>query len=56
MVDMLDLVAMKLRARRLKDDYDVSQILAMNAVDEDRLKSLVTPEAFAWFLEIKKRA
>jgi hypothetical protein len=56
MVDLLDLVGMKLRARRLKDDYDVSQILQANVIDEERLKTAVTPEEFAWFLAIKKRA
>jgi len=55
MVDLLDLVSMKLRAHRLKDDYDISQILQENTIDEDRLKALVTPEEFGWFAEIKKR-
>jgi hypothetical protein len=55
LVELLDLIAMKLRARRLKDDYDVSQILQMNAIDEERLGERVTPDEFAWFREIKKR-
>jgi hypothetical protein len=55
-VEPHDLIAMKLRARRLKDDYDISQIVISTAIDEDRLKILVTPEQFAQFGEIKKRA
>ena len=55
LVDLLDLIAMKLRARRLKDDYDISQVLQANAIDEERLKAMVTPEEFGWFTQIKKR-
>ena len=55
MVNLLDLISMKLRARRLKDDYDISQIIQTNEIDEERLQSLVKPDEFAWFLEIKKR-
>jgi len=55
MVDILDLISMKLRARRLKDDYDISQIVQNNSIDEERLKALVTPEEFAWFEQIRKR-
>jgi predicted nucleotidyltransferase len=55
MVDVHDLIAMKLRSRRLKDDYDISQILQMNSIDEDRLKLIVTPEEFSRLREIKGR-
>jgi predicted nucleotidyltransferase len=55
MVDLLDLICMKLRAHRLKDDYDISQIIQTNEIDQERLRSLVKPDEFAWFLEIKKR-
>jgi Nucleotidyl transferase of unknown function (DUF2204) len=55
-VDLLDLMAMKLRARRLKDDYDVSQIIQANTIDEGRLRTIVTTEEFAWFEGIKQRA
>jgi predicted nucleotidyltransferase len=51
-----DLIAMKLRAHRLKDDYDIAQIVGATAIDEARLRALITPEQFAQFLEIKKRA
>jgi len=54
--DPHDLIAMKLRARRLKDDYDISQILLATPIDEARLQSLITPEQFAQFIEIKKRS
>jgi hypothetical protein len=54
--DPHDLIAMKLRARRLKDDYDISEILRSTPIDETRLQSLVTPEQFAQFAEIKKRS
>jgi hypothetical protein len=56
MIDLLDLVSMKLRAHRLKDDYDISQILLSNPVEEDKLRAAVTAEEFAWFLDIKKRS
>jgi len=46
---------MKFRARRLKDDYDISQIVLNNSIDEERLKALVTPEEFAWFEQIRTR-
>lgn len=54
-IDVLDLLAMKLRARRLKDDYDISQILQTNSIDENRLQAMVTPEQFAGLVEIKGR-
>jgi Nucleotidyl transferase of unknown function (DUF2204) len=54
--DPHDLIAMKLRARRLKDDYDISEIVRLTPIDETRLQSLVTPEQFAQFTEIKKRS
>jgi Nucleotidyl transferase of unknown function (DUF2204) len=54
-VDPHDLIAMKLRARRLKDDYDVSQIIQSVKIDEARIQQLVTAEQFAQLAEIKKR-
>lgn len=50
-----DLVAMKLRAGRLQDDYDVSEMLRAGSVDEARVQSLVSDSEFAHFLEIKSR-
>ncbi|MDD4888625.1 MAG: nucleotidyltransferase [Phycisphaerae bacterium] len=51
-----DLIAMKLRAGRLQDDYDIGQMLSATAIDENRVRDLVTPEQFAHFLDVKKRA
>jgi hypothetical protein len=51
-----DLIAMKLRAMRLKDDYDVSQIILNTAIDETRLATLVSAHQLKHFTEIKKRA
>lgn len=56
LADPHDLIAMKLRANRLKDDYDIGQILLATPIDEKRLAGLVTEEQFAHFQEIKKRA
>jgi hypothetical protein len=50
-----DLIAMKLRARRLKDDYDISQVAQTTAIDPERLKALVTAEQFEQFNELKSR-
>lgn len=54
-IDPHDLIAMKLRAGRLKDDYDISQILSRQEIDENRLRNLVTPAEFAQFNAIKLR-
>jgi len=54
-VEPHDLIAMKLRARRLKDDYDISEIVKNTPIDDSRLQGMVTPEQFAQFNEIKKR-
>ena len=54
--DPHDLVAMKLRAGRLQDDYDVSEILRATPLDEPTLRSRVTPEQFAHFESIKARS
>jgi hypothetical protein len=50
-----DLIAMKLRAGRLKDDYDISQIVLTTAIDETRLATLISTEQFVHFSEIRKR-
>jgi hypothetical protein len=47
---------MKLRSHRLKDDYDISEIILSTPIDEARLQMLVTAEQFAQFTEIKKRS
>src|SRR3954462_3676841 len=50
-----DLVAMKLRAGRLQDDYDVSQIVQNTTIQEAVIEQRVTPQQFQHFLEVKKR-
>ena len=54
-VERHDLIVRKLRARRLKDDADISEIIKNEAIDETRLQSLVTPAQFDHFLQINKR-
>lgn len=55
-VDVLDLLAMKLRADRPQDDYDVSQIIKHASLDEAELATRITPEQFQRYLAIKKRS
>ena len=50
-----DLVAMKLRAGRIQDDYDISEILKRNRLDLELLQTLVTQEQFARFEAIAAR-
>jgi predicted nucleotidyltransferase len=50
-----DLIAMKLRAGRLKDDYDISQIAQSTPIDQTRLATIVTQQQLEHFLEIMKR-
>jgi hypothetical protein len=40
---------------RLKDDYDISQIITGTRIDEGRLSLLISPEERVRFEEIKKR-
>jgi hypothetical protein len=51
-----DLIAMKLRAGRLQDDYDISEILRGQAIDEAAVQSRVTLQQFAHFNEIRRRS
>jgi hypothetical protein len=53
--DPHDLIAMKLRANRLQDDYDISEILKHTAIDETNLASLITAGERARFDAIKAR-
>ena len=50
-----DLVAMKFRAGRLQDDYDVSETLKATPLDHATLSALVTPAQFCHFLTIVAR-
>jgi hypothetical protein len=54
-IEAHDLIAMKLRARRLKDDYDISQILAHTSIDEARLAALVSSDELLHLQSIKAR-
>jgi len=56
MVDPHDLIAMKLRAGRLKDDYDISEIAGRTPIDEARLRQLVTPDQLARYAQIRSRS
>ncbi len=55
-VDVHDLIAMKLRAGRQQDDYDLSEICKHTAIDESLLRSLTLHESFERFLTIKRRS
>jgi len=54
-IDRLDLIAMKLRAARPQDDYDISEILKRGEINEETLKQRVGDEEFTHYLSIKKR-
>jgi hypothetical protein len=56
LIEPHDLIAMKLRAGRLKDDYDISEILRNTSIDATRLASLVTSEQMQRFGEIQRRS
>jgi hypothetical protein len=53
--DPHDLIAMKLRAGRLRDDYDISEILRNQEIDDATIQSRVEPDQFQHYLEVKKR-
>jgi len=53
--DVHDLIAMKLRAGRFQDDYDISEILKRNALQESTLRGLVSAQEYARFVSIKNR-
>jgi hypothetical protein len=50
-----DLVAMKLRADRPQDDYDISEVARSRPLDDAVIAERVTPERFARYQAIKKR-
>ncbi len=53
--DPHDLIAMNLRADRIQDDYDISDILKHTPIDDERVRSAVDDDGFAHYLSIKKR-
>jgi hypothetical protein len=54
--DPHDLIAMKLRAGRIQDDYDISEVIKFTPIDESIVQQHVSPQQFAHFLEIKRRS
>jgi len=50
-----DLIAMKLRAGRLQDDYDISEIIRGTPIDDEIVKARVTAEQFEHYLSVKQR-
>jgi hypothetical protein len=53
--DVHDLVAMKLRAGRLQDDYDIGEIVRAGNVDEEGVRALVTAKEFSRLKQIAMR-
>ena len=56
LIELHDLVAMKLRGGRLKDDYDIGEIVRSNRIDRARLVELVTQDQLHRFDEIASRS
>lgn len=50
-----DLIAMKLRADRPQDDYDIAEMLKHRPIDDATVKQRVTPEQYDRFQQIKRR-
>jgi hypothetical protein len=53
--DPHDLIAMKLRAGRLQDDYDISEILRSQTIDDAVIGSRVDAAQFSHYQDIKRR-
>lgn len=53
--DAHDLIAMKLRAGRIQDDYDISEILRHAPIDDSIVQSRTTADQFAHYLAVKQR-
>lgn len=54
-VELHDLIAMKLRAGRLQDDYDISEAIKASKIDDEIVRNRVSQEQFQHYLEIKRR-
>jgi hypothetical protein len=54
--DVHDLIAIKLRAGRLQDDYDIGEIVRSTSIDESTLRQLISPSQFERFHQIRLRA
>lgn len=53
--DPHDLIAMKLRADRPQDDYDIAEIVRHTPIDDAVVQDRVTPEQFARYHAIRHR-
>ncbi len=51
-----DLIAMKLRAQRVRDDGDIAEIVKHRTIDESKLAERVTKQQLNRFRQIKRRA
>ena len=54
--DVHDLIAMKLRAGRLQDDYDIGEIARSTIIHDSTLQQLISPTQFERFQQIRLRA
>jgi tRNA-dihydrouridine synthase len=50
-----DLIAMKMRAGRVQDDYDITQILRATPIDDTIVHQRVTPGQYGRYQELKRR-
>ena len=50
-----DLIAMKLRAARLQDDYDISEVVRRQPINDATIESLVSPDQYQHYLQVKRR-
>lgn len=55
MIEVHDLVAMKLRARRPQDDYDIAEILPRQPLDDALVRRRTDDEAYAHYQQLKRR-
>ena len=49
-----DLIAMKLRAGRPQDNYDITEIVQGATIDDSVVRQRVTPEQYEHYLQVKK--
>jgi hypothetical protein len=55
-VDAHDLVAMKLRAQRPQDDYDISEIIKRTPLDDQTVAQRVAADEFDHYTQLKRRS
>lgn len=54
-IEVHDLIAMKLRAGRLQDDYDIFEALKAGKIHDEIVRERVAEEQFQHYLQIKSR-